>query len=324
MCTAACLLKPQFAFGRTLDYDFSHGEQIAVTPRNFPLEFKRTAPLSAHFAMVGMAHIANAEGKEFPLYYDGVNEKGLAMAGLNFVGNAVYGTKTSGSITLAPHEFIPYILGMCDSLDAARSTLSEIRLEDIPFSENYPTASLHWIIADKTGAVTVESTKQGMFVYENPVGVLTNNPEFPQQLQGLADIAMLSPKPLKNNCIPSLDIQPYSRGLGAVGLAGDWSSMSRFKRCVFARESSLCDGESVVSQLFHVLGTVNIPRGVCRMENGNCHITHYTSVCHNGVYYYTTHANRQISAVDMHHENLDSTDLIYFNLIDKEQIYFHN
>lgn len=36
--------------------------------------------------MIGMAHVADG----YPLYYDAVNEKGVGMAGLNFVGNAVY------------------------------------------------------------------------------------------------------------------------------------------------------------------------------------------------------------------------------------------
>ena len=36
--------------------------------------------------MIGMAYVA----EDYPLYYDAVNEKGVGMAGLNFVGNAVY------------------------------------------------------------------------------------------------------------------------------------------------------------------------------------------------------------------------------------------
>lgn len=36
--------------------------------------------------MIGMAHVA----ENYPLYYEAINEKGLGMAGLNFVGNAVY------------------------------------------------------------------------------------------------------------------------------------------------------------------------------------------------------------------------------------------
>ena len=43
-------------------------------------------------------------------------------------------------------------------------------------------------------------------------------------------------------------------------------------------------------------------------------ITIYTSCCNadKGIYYYTTYDNHQISAVDMHRENLDGADLLRF------------
>ena len=87
MCTAATYQTKDFYFGRTLDYEFSYGEEIAVMPRNYPLSFRHVAKkLDSHYAMIGMAHVADG----YPLYYDAVNEKGVGMAGLNFVGNAAY------------------------------------------------------------------------------------------------------------------------------------------------------------------------------------------------------------------------------------------
>lgn len=320
MCTAACLWKKDFCFGRTLDYDFSYGDKIAVTPRNFRFEFRKAGALSEHFAMIGMAHIAGG----YPLYYDAINERGLAMAGLNFVGYAKYGTKQSGDIRLAPHEFIQYTLGRCGSLAEARETLENIRLEDIPFSKELPTAALHWIIADKTGAIVVESTERGMFVYDDPVGVLTNNPEFPQQMLNLADYMALSPRSAQNNFSKAVDFAQYSRGMGAIGLPGDWSSKSRFVRAAFVRENSVYEDFESVSQLFHVLGSVNIPRGVCETDGDNFHITRYTSVCRDGVYYYTTYGNRRVSAVDMKRENLDGASLIRFDVTEGESVDFQN
>ena len=79
-------------FGRTLDYEFSYGEEIAVTPRNYPFHFRHTENLEKHYAIIGMAHMAG----DYPLYYDAVNEKGVGMAGLNFVGNAYYHKEESG------------------------------------------------------------------------------------------------------------------------------------------------------------------------------------------------------------------------------------
>ncbi|MGN0682202.1 MAG: choloylglycine hydrolase [Oscillospiraceae bacterium] len=318
MCTAACLWKKDLCFGRTLDYDFSYGDKVTITPRNYRFDFKEAGTLPSHYAMIGMAHIAD----NYPLYYDAVNEKGLAMAGLNFVGYAKYGTKTSGDIALAPHEFIQYVLSRCENLSQARETVENIRLMDIRFSEQLPTASLHWIIADKTGAITIESTERGMFVYDNPVGVMTNNPEFPQQMLNLSNYMGLSPKQPNNGFSKSLKLAEYSRGLGAIGLPGDWSSQSRFVRAAFVRENSVCGDTDTecISQLFHILGSVNIPRGACEVGEEKYHITRYTSACINGLYCFTTYTNRQITAVDMKRENLDGSELIAYEQVAEEQI----
>ena len=109
MCTAVTYKTKDFYFGRTLDYDFSYVEEITITPRNFLLRFRETEAFQKHFAFIGMAFVKDG----YPLYYDAVNEKGLCMAGLNFVGNAHYSKIEKGKINLAQFELIPYILGKC-------------------------------------------------------------------------------------------------------------------------------------------------------------------------------------------------------------------
>ena len=39
MCTAITYNAENFYFGRTLDYEFSYGEEVTITPKNFPFEF---------------------------------------------------------------------------------------------------------------------------------------------------------------------------------------------------------------------------------------------------------------------------------------------
>ena len=84
MCTAAVYKTKAFYFGRNLDYEFPYGEEVTITPRNYPFSFRFQGEMKQHYAMIGMAHVAD----DYPLYYDAINEKGLGMAGLNFVGNA--------------------------------------------------------------------------------------------------------------------------------------------------------------------------------------------------------------------------------------------
>ncbi len=325
MCTAAAYLaeKDRLFFGRTLDYEFSYGESIVVMPRNFPINFRNTDALNKHYALVGTAHVAGG----FPLIYDAVNEKGLAMAGLNFVGNAVYRDKISDKINLATFEFIPYLLGKCANLDEARELLAKVNLTNEAFSEQMPIARLHWIIADKSGTIVVESVESGFFVYDNPVGVMANNPPFPQQLTNLANYVNLSAKEPQNRFCADLPISLYSRGMGAIGLPGDLSSESRFVRAAFVlNNSKLDDAKNEVSQFFHILGAVDQQRGCCELADGKYEITIYTGCadCARGIYYYTTYNNHQICAVDMHKENLDSAELKVFPMLEQEQICYQN
>ena len=324
MCTAATYKTKDFYFGRTLDYEFSYGDEVTVTPRNYEFSFRHMGVVKTHYAMIGMAYVKN----DYPLYYDAVNEKGLGMAGLNFVGNAHYNKCVGDKDNVAQFEFIPWILSSCDSVKSARELLRKINLTSTPFSRELPVAQLHWIIADRNEAITVECVKEGLKVYDNPAGVLTNNPTFPEQMMQLNNYMKLSPKSPKNNFSNKLPLNPYSRGMGALGLPGDLSSQSRFVRVAFVKMNSVSgDSENEsVSQFFHILGAVDQQRGCCEVGDGKYEITIYTSCCNadKGIYYYTTYGNHQITAVNMHNEDLDGGCLIRYPLISGEQIKAQN
>lgn len=320
MCTALTFATRDFYFGRTLDNDFTYGEEVVITPRNFPLAFRNTDTVTGHFAIIGTALVSD----DYPLYYDAVNEKGLCMAGLNFVGNAVYSKPVDGRDNVAQFELVPWILSQCKTVEEARALLGRINITDDAFSDELPPAQLHWIIADRMQAITVEATAEGLKIYDNPVGVLTNNPPFDYQLFALNNFMSLSAKPPENTFSDKLNLSAYSRGMGAIGLPGDLSSQSRFIRAVFVKMNSVCgEGEDEsIGQFFHVLGSVEQQRGCCVLENGKQEITVYTSCCNadKGIYYYTTYSNRQITAVDMHGENLEACELIRCPFTTKEQI----
>ena len=324
MCTAATYKTNDFYFGRTLDYESSYGEEIVIMPRNFRLEFLSEGICEKHYAVIGTAHIAGG----YPLFYDAVNEKGLCMAGLNFVGNAHYFKNKNGKSNIAQYEFIPWILGNCTSTDEAKELISNINITDTPFSEHMPVGQLHWIIADKNSAITVESVSDGIKVYDNPLGVLTNNPPFDEQMFRLNDYMHLSSRQPKNTFSDKLKLKAYSRGMGAIGLPGDLSSQSRFVRVAFVKANSVSGkGETEsVSQFFHILGSVDQPRGCCEVADGKYEITIYTSCCNadKGIYYYTTYDNHRISAVDMRKESLDGNELISYPMITEEKINCQN
>ena len=324
MCTAATYKTKDFYFGRTLDYEFSYGDEIVLTPRAFPLDFRHTARRDTHYAILGMAHVADG----YPLYYDAMNEKGLCAAGLNFVGNAVYTAVLPGRENIAQFELIPWLLGSAASVAEARTLLAGATITYTPFSDKFPPAQLHWLIADRNEAITVESTATGLHIYDNPAGVLTNNPPFDMQMFRLNDYMQLSSKQPENRFSDALALRTYSRGMGALGLPGDLSSASRFVRAAFVRAHAVSgeDENASVSQFFHILGAVEQPRGCCEVAVGKYEITIYTSCCNadRGIYYYTTYDNSRISAVDMHAENLDAKTLARFAPVTESQILYQN
>lgn len=324
MCTAVTYKTKDFYFGRTLDYEYSYGDEVTITPRNYPFYFRNMGMMEEHYAMIGMAYVT----ENYPLYYEAVNEAGLGIAGLNFVGNAFYRKALPGKDNVAQFELIPWILGQCASVKETRVLLEKINIIDTPFSEQLPLAQLHWIIADRDEAITVESVSEGIRIYENPAGVLTNNPPFDEQMFHLNNYINLSPKEPRNRFSDKLPLQVYSRGMGALGLPGDLSSQSRFVRAAFIKMNAVSgDSEAEsVNQFFHILGGVDNQRGCCQLDNGKFEITIYTSCCNTdkGIYYYTTYDNHQITAVHMHHTNLDDVRLVRYPLINNEQIRMQN
>ena len=323
MCTAVTYQTKDLYFGRTLDLEYAYQEEVVVMPRRFPLPFRDKGVMDGHYAIIGMATVE----KGYPLYYEAANEHGLAMAGLNFPGNACYFEKDPQKDNITPFELIPWILGQCKDLSQAREKLKSIHLWKESFSEDVPLSPLHWIIADKSGAVTVESVADGLKIYENPVGVLTNNPTFDYHMTRLCDYGNLSREQPASR-FGNVVLTPYSRGMGAMGLPGDLSSVSRFVRAAFTKCNSVSgDGEEEsVSQFFHILAAVEQPRGCVRLPDGRDVITVYTSCINTGrgIYYYTTYENRSISAVDMHRCDLDGAELYGYPLQKKQNIYRYN
>ena len=324
MCTAATYTTKDHYFGRNLDLEFSYNETVTVTPRNYPFQFRKVKALESHYAMIGMAFVVD----NYPLYYDATNEKGLSMAGLNFPENADYKQETDGKDNVTPFEFIPWILGQCSTIKEVKELLGRINLININFSEKLPLSPLHWMISDRNESITVESVKEGLKIYDNPVGILTNNPTFDIQIFNLNNYVNVTREVPENRFSNAIALDIYSRGMGGIGIPGDLSSSSRFVKAVFTKLNSVSgtsESESI-SQFFHILGSVNQERGCVRLAEDTYEITIYSSCCNidKAVYYYKTYENSQITGVDMHNENLNSQNLVSYPLIKEQQIKIQN
>ena len=327
MCTAITYTTKDHYFGRNLDLQFSYNDTVTTTPRNYVFNFRKMGVLVNHYAIIGMAYVAD----DYPLYYDATNEKGLSIAGLNFPENADYKPYAEGKDNITPFELIPWILGQCTTVTEAEALLKRINLLKENFSDKLPLSPLHWIIADKDRSITLESVKEGIKIYANSIGVLTNNPTFEHQIFNLNNYIHLSNEQPQNNFggkTHPLQLDLYSNGMGGLGLPGDTSSMSRFVKTSFVKLNSVsgdCEAESI-SQFFHILKSVEMQNGIVDMGKDLYEKTIYSSCCNidKGIYYYTTYENSQVCAVDMHREDLDGSKLVNYPLDKTLAIQYQN
>ena len=326
MCTCITYENGDFYFGRNLDLESSFGEKVVVTPRNHPFHWREMEREEGpHFAMIGMGAVAG----DTPLYAEAVNEKGLAMAGLNFPGNACYSPRAEeGRYNVATFELIPWLLGTCASVSQVEELLHKANIRDTAFAPQMPPAPLHWMIADQERCLVAEMVAEGLKLYDNPAGVLTNNPPFPYHQMNLANYLNVTAAHPDSRFSAGLDLAPYAEGMGGLGLPGDASSPSRFVKAAFLKWNSAGEKEegANVSQFFHILDNVSMVRGSVVTASGAYDITTY-SCCVNtrtGVYYYKTYDNSRIRAVDLHREDLEGSALAVYELEDKPEIRYQN
>lgn len=320
MCTVVSAKGKHAYVGRTLDLEYSYNECVTVTPRRFPFYFTNGETVREHAAIIGIAAVS--EG--VPLYFDAMNEHGLCMAGLHFPTHCYFSPPTRREREIAPFELIPRVLTACRTVDEARAWLSHKRLVDRPFSDTMSNTPLHWMVTDGEDSLVVESTREGLLLSDNAVGVLTNSPPFAMQMANLCQYRHLS---ATGGEAYLADLPSYSKGQGAFGLPGDLTSMSRFVRAVFTRQNARFSarvGENV-EQMFHVMDSVLQVRGCNRTADGE-EMTRYTGVMDvdTGVYYYTTYGNRRITAVDLHRAPIDRDRLCLYPLMTESAVFWQN
>ena len=298
MCTAIAGNERSRYFGRNLDIEYDLQRSLISVPTGVKLRSRHQGEIERRCAFVGVGMIKDS----FPLLFDGMNEYGIAVAALSFIGNAEYARFPTGSVNIASYELIPYVLSTCKSMSDVSAFLDEVCITDDAFAPDMPPSDLHWMISDGEKSIVAESVSDGMRYYPNPVGVLTNNPSFPSQLQNLSYYMRLTPDEPENSFCQGVKIERNSYGLGAVGLPGDCSSQSRFVRCSFVKLNADMDTspELKISQLFHILSSCEMTKGCVRIKERR-EYTHYSCVMdtEKRIYYLRTYGSGRICSFDL-------------------------
>ena len=297
-----------------MDLDYSFNEKAIIIPRNYKINFKKTKSITSHFAIIGIGTIVD----DYPLLAEASNEKGLAIAALNFKNNATYYFEKEDKINLAPYELMLYLLAKCENVTQVKLALNNINVIDVDFNDTVKNTSLHFMVSDLSHCIVIETLKDKMYVYDNPYNVLTNNPPFNYQIHNLNNYMSLGIKDPINNFDSNLKFNTYSLGLGALHLPGDYSSSSRFVKTLFIKNNmEMFNNEfDNVKAFFNCLESVKMIKGIVITDKGY-EYTRYTS-CINlnkSLLYYKTYDNPYINVIDMYLEDIDSSKLIHHELI---------
>ena len=298
MCTSIVLRKGGYFFGRNLDMDRHFGEKVVIMPKNYAFPFRNVSD-NSRFALVGMASLLDG----VPLFADAMNEKGLAMAGLNFPGNAFYKKTGSG---IAPWELIPFLLRNFATVREVRKALTQVALIDEVFREGIPNAPLHYHISDREESVVLESTREGVRIYDNPFDVMTNNPPFPFHRENMRQYSALSP-------VTPEGVNAFGEGFGGIGLPGDYSPASRFVKAAYLVKNQIASESDMggANQFFHIAGNVEMPKGSVITKSGTLDYTIYASVMsgETGTYYFKTYEDMAVRKVSLADQDGEGKDL---------------
>jgi choloylglycine hydrolase len=292
-------------------------DQIGMTPSGAPgLKWKST------YAAVGMG----MQGNSFVA--DGVNDQGLASGLFYHPGYAKYAEPQPGEEgrVIAPFQLISYLLTTCATVEDARAALENVIVAPTVLKEMAFTPPIHAIVRDVSGAsIVVEFLNGQTVIYDNPVGVITNDPTFDWHLTNLGNYINLSPTnvpPVKEG---DLALSQLGQGSGLLGLPGDYTPPSRFIRAVaFTQSADKPESATdAINTAFHILDSFDIVKGVVRSAHGStdpADFTQWTSAADmkGGRYYFRTYANPQIRVVDLNKLDLSSGQVLYFPVDDKE------
>ncbi len=300
MCTVMTLKTADGSclLGRTMDFSMELNPSVYIVPRNYQwINARNTAIVSNPYSFLGIGQ--ETGGLAFA---DGVNERGFAAAALYFPGYASYqeeGTE-KGRLPLAAWELTGFLLGRCETVGQAAALMDGIALMAVPDEVTGTAAPLHWLIADQSGrSMVIEPMEDGVHIMENPVGVLTNSPDFSWHMTNLRNYAGVSPAQPSGVRWGEADLTPFGQGGGSFPLPGGFTPPARFVRTVFERTHlpvPAGQAEGVMA-CFHVLEGVSIPRGSVKTDQGGEDYTQYTAVLDTslGEYFFRSYDSSRIT-----------------------------
>jgi choloylglycine hydrolase len=306
-------------YARTMEFGVQLHSSAIIIPRQFSF-IGSTPSGNAGLSWKSKYAVAGLNGEGLSLLVDGVNEKGLAGGIFYFPGYAEYqqlkGDEESRS--LAPWEVVTWALTNFATVEEVRTALGQIKVAAVPFKAFNLVPPVHYAFHDDAGnSIVVEYVSGQLHIHDNPVGVITNSPDFTWHLTNLRNYVNLTPKNVLTSDFDGPRLSQFGQGSGMLGLPGDFTPPSRFVRAVALGHSALPGktGDEAVRAAFHILDSFDIPLGAVRSTEGSgvpYEFTQWTSASDTKrrSFYFQSYDNRRVRRVDLLEANLDATEVV--------------
>jgi choloylglycine hydrolase len=314
--------------GRSMELGMPLGSAVMIVPRGHRLaatrpDLKPGTAWTSRYGFVGM----NTLGVDIST--DGMNEAGLSVGTLYIPGFVQYQPfpATPGAAAVSNLELGNWILSQFATVDEVRAALSRIVVYDLTMPPAGPQP-LHWAVFDaQGGAIVVEYVDGKLQVHENPVGTLTNSPNFPwhqTNLRNHVNLTNLNVDPLR---LGPTEILPIGQGSGLIGIPGDYTPPARFIRATALAWSSVPAATAVegANVAFHILNAVDIPVGaVAQRVPGRAggpptldyEMTQWATVhdLSNRLLYFRTYGNLAIRKIDLKALDLSGKTVLHVQM----------
>ncbi|MBM3300455.1 MAG: choloylglycine hydrolase family protein [Deltaproteobacteria bacterium] len=297
--------------GRTMEFGFDSQWKIAVVPRN--TAFTSPAPGGKN----GLAwknkygYLAVVGWGMDTMVADGMNEAGLSFGGLWYEPDVKYQEVGPGEEQRALAQTMSgaWILGNFPTVDELKQAIAGIKMFGYVVQELHMAPPAHAIVYDATGkSVVIEAGGGKVEIYDNPLGILTNAPNFPWHVNYLRQFIGMSDENPKPRQMAGMKLVPTGHGAGMIGLQGDLTPPSRFVRLGltthFAEQPETAEKALNVCQ--HIVNSFNIVAGMVveRSPEGKVlakETTQWASFrdLKNKVFYFQTYENLDLRKVDL-------------------------
>lgn len=315
-------------WGRNYDFNSIAESATTVVPRGLkyytagtPYDHNLSEEniVTAKYAAVGVGTMAM---QVTPVFYEGINEKGLMGGQLFYAGFASFpDVPRPNSQELNPGYVVTHALLQCATVDEVVDLLTK-KATCVNQALAGSTATVHWAFSDRSGeTIIIEPDNQQITIYRHTAGVMTNSPDYRWHKQNLLSYLNVKNDEFPDRNMDGIEVQKPFKGTGALGLPGDFTSQSRFIRASFLKYYGIKgqNEEEGIQYLFHLLDNVAMPLGIVKVsDHGNQQdydeTIYSAAMCAESLkFYWKSYKNSTVQCVDLNHE-LNNSEVKSFPL----------